>query len=86
MPEKSKQLANSLSKWIGSDIQKANWDSYGASPIDTRTILAAMQVAERIADLTFDGRTIDRVEPCNDGSITLSDDDESIWIRIETEQ
>lgn len=82
--EPSRVGLTDLQRWIGSDLQRENWDSYGAAVVETRTIIVAMKVAECIAGLVFEGRPIDRVDPCNNGDIAFSDGDESIWIRVST--
>lgn len=82
--ESGVRLCALLGEWVGSELQRENWDSYGASPVQTRTIHVAMTMAEHIAGVVFEGRLIDRVDPCNNGDIVFSDGDESIWIRVAT--
>lgn len=79
-----KTMMERLSAWIGSDVQRPNWDSYGAAPIETRTIIVAMKIAERLEGLAFDGRKMDFVGPCVNGEIEFSDGDESVYLRLTT--
>ena len=80
----AKSMAERIGTLIGSDVQRPNWDSYGACPIETRTIEVAKKIAERLEGLEFDGLPLNSVCPGNDGSIVISDGDESVYVSITT--
>jgi hypothetical protein len=70
-----------LESWIGSDVQKPNWDSYGANPVTTKTISMAIDLARLIVGRSIGGAVINSVVPANDGDIVFTDSDEVVWIK-----
>ena len=79
-------MSEEIRSWLGSDVQRPNWDGYRAQPISDRTLRVAALIAERLEGLEIDGRNIKCVFPCNSGGVSLSDGDESVWILITEEE
>lgn len=75
-------LVTTLKSWIGSDLQKPNWDSYGADAISTTTINEAIELAAILDGKTINGKVINLATPDPYGEIVLSDNDESLWITV----
>ena len=74
-------LEEKVAAMIGTSVQRPNWDSYGAEPIATATIEAARTVARRL-----EGMDLTVAVPVNDGSIVLINPDETITIKISTDE
>lgn len=76
------KLAHKVAALRGTEVQKPNWNSYGADAISDATIAAAERVAEILDGERIKGRRLTTVCPHANGAIVLSDNDESIWIEI----